>query len=87
MNCYICNKHVHKALKSSGISFGYCDEHAHTVQIGVVKFILHHTLAQLNEDKIRYYEAQKGAASIEFNKQKEMLNELFDEDQHTEQGF
>jgi hypothetical protein len=80
MICYICHKHVTKSLKVDNVHFGYCDTHSHTVQLGVVKYMLKHTMDYLNEQKYAYAYSKKSSAEIEFKKQvlPEDLNELDD---------
>jgi len=87
MICYICNKTTTKGLRYLGINFGYCEDHAHDVQVGVVKFILTGKIDKLNETKEQYVLDKKGSASIEFEKQKETLDGIFEEEPHTENDF
>jgi hypothetical protein len=80
MICYICNKQVSKCLKVDNITFGYCEKHESIVQIGVVKFMLTHTLQYLHDAKYNEVVNKKSSAKIEFEKQvlPEDLNELDD---------
>lgn len=80
MICYICHRHVSKCLKVDNISFGYCEAHESIVQIGVVKFMLTHTLQYLHDAKYNEVLHRKSSAEIEFQKQvlPEDLNELND---------
>ena len=88
MTCYICSVPTNKFIKASGISFGYCEGHAQTVQIGIVRYLLNGSLDKLNSAKEEYLEAIRSAASIEFERQKEIERNLFDEDSSiTEQEF
>ena len=80
MICYICHKHVSKSLKVDQITFGYCETHESIVQIGVVKFMLTHSLQYLHDAKWNNVLHKKSSAEIEFKKQilPEDLNELED---------
>ena len=80
MICYICNKQVSKCLKVDEITFGYCEKHESIVQIGVVKFMLTHSLQHLHDAKFFDVLHKKSSAEIEFEKQvlPEDLNELED---------
>ena len=69
MICYICNKNVSKSLTVDGVHFGYCDKHSQIVQLGVVKYMLSHTMTYLNKEKEAYEYSRKSASEIEFIKQ------------------
>jgi len=69
MICYICHKGVSKSLTVDGVHFGYCDDHSYIVQLGVVKYMLKHTMDYLNEQKESYAYSKKSSAEIEFEKQ------------------
>ena len=73
MKCYICNKQTKRSLKVEGIELGYCDDHQHKVQIGAIKFSLTGKNEYLLNQKEQYEIEKKGAALIEFEKQKGML--------------
>ena len=88
MTCYICSAPSNKFIKASGITFGYCEVHSQTVQIGIVRYLLNGSLDKLNIAKEEYLEGIRSAASIEFERQKNIQSNLFDEDSSiTEQEF
>ena len=80
MICYICNRQVSKSLKVDELSFGYCDKHESIVQLGVVKYILTHSLEYLHDAKYNEVVHKKSSAILEFEKQvlPNDLNELED---------
>jgi hypothetical protein len=73
MKCYICNKICKNSLKVEGIEFGYCEEHKHKVQVGAIRFSLTGKNEYLLQQKEAYDIERKGAALIEFEKQKGMF--------------
>lgn len=88
MNCYICSESTSKFIKSSDITFGYCEAHEQTIQIGIVRYLLSGSLSKLNSAKEEYLENLRSVVSIEFEKQKQIEKSLFDEDSSiTEQEF
>ena len=88
MTCYICSAHASKFIKASNITFGYCKNHSMIVQIGIVKYLLSGSLDRLNSAKEEHLEKIRSSASLEFDKQKEIERNLFDEDSSiTEQDF
>jgi len=88
MTCYICSTPSNKFIKASGITFGYCNAHSQTVQIGIVRYLLNGSLDKLNIAKEQYLQLMRSAASIEFERQKNIQSNLFDEDSSiTEQAF
>jgi hypothetical protein len=88
MTCYICSASASKFIRASDITFGYCDTHSQVVQIGIVRYLLSGSLSKLNSAKRAHLDNLRSAASLEFDKQKEIERKLFDEDSSiTEQDF
>lgn len=72
MNCYICKKQTKQSLVFEGVNFAYCDEHKAKVQFGVIKLNLTGSNMFLQQEKNQYEIERRGAASIEFEKQKNL---------------
>lgn len=85
MICFICHKKVNKSLVVKGINYGYCEEHSHLVQLGVVKLVATGSPEYLQKVVQDYIQSRKSSASIEFQKQLDI--EEFLENDKTQDAY
>ena len=85
MICFICHKKVNKCLVVKGINYGYCEEHASLVQLGVVKLVASGSPEFLEKYVHNYVQSKKSSATIEFEKQLDI--EEFLENDNTQDSY
>lgn len=85
MICFICHRKANKSLIAKGINYGYCDEHAHLVQLGVVKLVATGSPEYLEKYVQNYVQNRKSSALVEFEKQLDI--EEFLENDKTQDSY
>lgn len=85
MICFICHRKVGKSLIVNNINYGYCEEHASMVQLGVVKLVATGNPEFLEKYVEQYNQDRKSSATIEFEKQLDI--EEFLENDKTQDSY
>lgn len=87
MICYICAGKAVNAVQVDGHKFAYCDLHNADVQLGAIQF---QQTGRLNRLILAKHEhaMKKGSASVEFEKNRRIVEHLQDDDSSvTEQAI